>query len=231
MKGRIIADADYCNLFSDNDLENEQVQLFDESNKIIATGKVGSNLLEGFKGVEDIPSIALDIDPSCVLPFTISEVPEAKFYTLHAGDEEGPAWSYKDLKATKFKPEWSIGTGVVLDSPRQDFCDQMERLDASLQKPREIEKDSGDAWDGWLGTAQEVALGFQTTRVLNGDAEASDTEMFDFALNLEKMKYVEWDNVKELNAAATTVNPKAVALLEKYKCDYVWSSTEYVARD
>ena len=55
--------------------------------------------------------------------------------------------------------------------------------------------------------------------------------MFDFALDLERMKYVEWDNVKELNAAASTVNPKAVALVEKYKCDYVWSSTEYVAGD
>lgn len=229
MQGRIIAPDDYCYLLSELNLENEQVQLLDESNKIIGTGKVEANLLEGFKGVEDIPSIALDIPPSCVMPFKISDVPKAKFYSVRVGDEASTAWSYEDLSENDFKPEMVIGTGSYSDSTREDFCDQMERLDASLQKPEEIKKDLGQSWDGWLATAQEVALGFQITRVLDGEVEADDPGMFDFALDLEAMKYAQWAGVTELNAAAAKVNPKAVALLEEFECDYEWSNSDYSA--
>ncbi|WP_408898460.1 hypothetical protein ACJ5H2_04955 [Nocardioides sp. R1-1] len=227
MNGRIVASADYCG-FSEQSIENDQVQLFNESSEVIATGETGTNLLAGFKTQESIPSIAIGIDDPCVLSFKIEEVPDAKFYTVRVGDESSEAWSRKELEKNDFKPETEIGNAVVMVRTREDFCDQMERLNDSLGQPEKIDDDEGQSWDGWLATAQEVALAFQMARVLDGVAEASETEMYDFALKLEAMKYDEWSDVDQLNKAAAAVNAVAPTLLNKYDCDLVWPDHNYV---
>lgn len=227
MNGQIIASAGYCG-FSDQSIENEQVQLFNEANEVIATGETGTNLLAGFKTQESIPSIAIGIEDPCVLSFEIEEVPDAKFYTVRVGDESSEAWSRKELQENDFKPKMEVGTAVVVDQTREDFCDQMERLNDSLDKPELIDDDEGQSWDGALAVSQEVALGFQMARVLNGEAEAADPEMYDFALKLEAIKYDEWLDVNELNKAAATVNAVAPTLLDKYDCDVVWLDHNYV---
>lgn len=219
-----------CSFGAPFDVQNEQVRVLDESDKLIATGRTESNLLLGFRGLDDVaPRDSLGLGEPCVVTFSVSDLPRAEFYTVEVDGEKSEALSHADLVEAGFAPTIDLGDGVVvMTSSQEDFCEQMQRLEESLLDPESINKDRGEAWDDAITVAQEVAFDFQRERVLAGRTDADDPEMYRFARAIERMKYDHWYRIAELNRAADKVDPLARALLQKFDCKSSWSTLGYV---
>ena|GEM_PF-2469736 len=83
--------------YSDID-EGAQVTIKDESNKLIATGKLGKGATAdiGFGG-------------ACAFPFSVTNVPTATFYTIEVGSRKGITYSAKEIQDKNWQVNISLG--------------------------------------------------------------------------------------------------------------------------
>ncbi len=76
------------------DITFANVEVRDESDKLIGSGATGANESTGGR---------------CVVTFTIEDVPKASFYQIRIGSHDGPTYSYADMKAAGWTLQLTLG--------------------------------------------------------------------------------------------------------------------------
>lgn len=149
MDGRLIAPD--CG--GGYDLEDAQVTLRDESDEIIGTATTTTNRVA-------------PLTAPCVVDFTISEVPTAKFYTIKIGTHSGPAWSAKELEAQDFDPELTLDDAEVTIVSDAEFCSAMSEV-KDLFDNVELLNDDPDAWTDQLQSYKANIHGYAASLLLD----------------------------------------------------------------
>lgn len=203
MRGRLVAPE--CG--GGYDVEQSQILLRNQDNKIIGAGNSSENLLGSMPGV-------------CVVSFKIPDVPDAEFYTIEVGTHSGPAWSRSDLEKQDFKPALTLGDAVLQTSTQPEFCAAMGDLNSLLADMRTLNNDP-DEWDASVQTASDTSAGFARASFLSGDEE-SGQKIADYAAAFTGIQTDSWYTVKAFNKAVDVLDAVVPGLDTQYECASGW---------
>jgi len=206
MDGRLIAPE--CG--GGYDLEDAQVTLRDESDEIIGTATTTSNRVA-------------PLTAPCVVDFSISEVPEAKFYTIKIGTHAGPAWSAKELAAQDFDPELTLDDAEVTIVDEVDFCSAMSEVE-DLFDNVELLNDDPDAWTDQLQSYKADIHGYAAGLLLEEPSSEVALEAITAGDALDGVDG--WERAKALNADLAPFNDAISGPFKEADCGY-WMPTTY----
>lgn len=206
MDGRLIAPE--CG--GGYDLEDAQVTLRNESDEIIGTATTTSNRVA-------------PLTAPCVVDFSISEVPKAKFYTIKIGTHAGPAWSAKELASQDFDPELTLDDAEVTIVNNADFCSAMAEVEDIFDNV-DLLNDDPDAWTDRLQSYKADIHGYAAGILLN----EPDSEVALKAITAgDALDGVDgWERAKALNADLEPFNDAISDPFKEAGCGY-WMPTTY----
>lgn len=83
--------------------ESAPVSLRDEEGKVIGSNRLGEGTLS------EVAGASLDADKTCAFRFTLTDVPDAEFYSIEVGSRGEITYSKSDMEENDWMVELSLG--------------------------------------------------------------------------------------------------------------------------
>jgi hypothetical protein len=114
-----------------DDVSDGQISIKDETGKILGIGKIGKGSV-----------VDLDFTGACSFPFSVQNIPEAKFYSFEVNNHKGESFPYQRLESQNWK--------VILKvEPKADSTivdgSQLKPATEEQKKMRKLTSEMGDA--------------------------------------------------------------------------------------